>query len=226
MARKYKIKNSLLERLNRSGDGSRVEGVRKPRKYFLLFCEGARTEPAYFTAFAKLLPNHLVSLEVDQTGGLNTISLVNHAIKMLPEYQKQNPNIDLEVWIVFDRDSFPNQHVNQAVATANRVGFKCAFSNEAFELWYLLHFENYTAALSRQQYGGLLSNHLGKRYEKNDPNLYNLLQTLDNSEESLAIRYAKGLKTAQAGKTPSNSCPFTSVYKLVEELNKFKPAAS
>ena len=50
----------------------------------------------------------------------------------------------------------------------------CAWSNEAFELWYLLHFQYYENAMARKDFKGLLESHLKPllgndfRYEKNN----------------------------------------------------------
>lgn len=223
MARVKKIDNSILKRLKRIEENElRKFETKKQRKYYLLFCEGARTEPNYFLSLKNELPINLVKLDIDPSGGKNTISLVNHAIRMLPKYKKTNPTIDFEVWIVFDRDSFPAANFDNAIKKANSKGFNCAQSNEAFELWYLLHFENYQNAISRKDYSKMLSNHLGKKYKKNDPKIYELLQNLPNSSEDLAIARSKQLELIHFGKASSDSNPLTAVYKLIEELNEFK----
>lgn len=224
MARVTKIDNAILKRQRRAKEREeRRVGLLPERKYFLLFCEGARTEPNYFLALAKHLPRNLVQLDIDPKGGLNTISLVNHAINSIPRYRKKYPNIDYEVWIVFDKDSFPDQDYNNAVTLAGSNGFKSAHTNEAFELWYLLHFEFYNTGISRTQYKKLLTRHLGKKYEKNDPNIYNLLNSLQNSDERFAIKNANKLLDFQSNLAPAKANPTTQVHKLIIELNKFNP---
>lgn len=223
MARVQKIDNAILKRLQRKKERNARKIEDKPlRKYYLLFCEGARTEPNYFEEIKKELPKNLVNIDIDPSGGKNTISLVNHAVKMVPKYQSTNPNIEYEVWIVFDKDSFPDSNFENAIKKANSFDYKCAYSNEAFELWYLLHFEDYQHAMSRNDYSKLLSKHLGREYKKNDTEIYNLLKDLDNSREDLAINRAKKLEEIHEGKSCANSNPSTLVYKLIEELNVFK----
>ena len=140
---------------------------------------------------------------------------------MLPSYKRKNPNIKYEVWIVFDKDSFPSHDFDNAIAMAKAQNFETAHSNEAFELWYLLHFEFYHTGISRSQYGKLLSNYLGKKYRKKDPEIYELLQNLENSSESQAILNAEKLIGLHSNTPESASNPITYVHKLIQELNKF-----
>lgn len=223
MARVQKIDNAILKRIQRKAEREARKIESKPqRKYYLLFCEGERTEPNYFLSLKKFLPVNLVQIDIDPSGGKNTLSLVNHAIKMMPRYQRINSTIEFEVWIIFDKDSFPAVNFENAINKANAHGYNCAYSNEAFELWYLLHFEDYQNAISRADYSKMLSKHLNKKYLKNDPDIYDLLQTLEKSREDLAIQRAENLEKIHSGKSKANSNPVTRVYKLVEELNSFK----
>jgi hypothetical protein len=75
--------------------------------------------------------------------GDNTIRIVEEAIRL-----KEKDNYD-QVWCVFDRDSFPPNRFNAAFILAGENSIKIAYSNEAFELWYLLHFNYYDSAMSR-----------------------------------------------------------------------------
>jgi RloB-like protein len=108
---------------------TRNEGKRSVRRKILIVCEGAKTEPEYFNGFR-------VAKDVCEIQGIgaNTLSLVNEAKKI-----KEKGDYS-EVWCVFDRDSFPRKNIVAAITRANFLGFKCAFSNESFELWYILHF--------------------------------------------------------------------------------------
>lgn len=223
MARVEKIDNAILKRRRRKEErNKRNENFKEEREYFLLFCEGERTEPNYFLSIAKSLPKNTVKIEIDPKGGLNTVSLVNHAINVFPNYKKSNPQIDYNVWIIFDKDSFPNQDFDNAINMAKANGFNTAQSNEAFELWYLLHFEFYNTGISRRQYGNLLSNYIGKKYLKNDPDIYNILNELDNCSEENAIRNARRLIELNNLLPDSQSNPITYVHELVEELNKYR----
>ena len=53
-------------------------------------------------------------------------------------------------------------------------------THQAFELWFLLHYDYHTSALSRSQYWDKLTDKLGRKYAKNDPTLFeSLLPHLD-----------------------------------------------
>lgn len=55
MARTQKVPNHLKKRLERK-ERKRKEEIRSKRLYFLIVCEGEKTEPLYFEAFKYDLP--------------------------------------------------------------------------------------------------------------------------------------------------------------------------
>jgi hypothetical protein len=183
--------------------GGRRVGGRTTYQTFLIVCEGAKTEPQYFVAF-KLPSVRVVG------AGKNTKSLVEEAIRI-----KDNADTYDHYWCVFDRDSFPAQSFNDALQMANRAGFKVAYSNEAFELWYLLHFSYSDAALSRRLYAEKLTQRLGRPYRKNDPTLYDTLLPMQEQ----AIKYAAKLLASHGpNHNPEKDNPSTTVHVLVELL--------
>lgn len=105
-------------------------------------------------------------LVVDTVGtGHNTLSLVDEAIRLkgVKEAEAQwrgGPPYD-QAWCVFDRDSFSADDFNSAIRKAEAAGFHVAYTNEAFELWYLLHFNDHWASLHRGQYHAILTERLG-----------------------------------------------------------------
>ena len=123
----------------------RAVDTRPLRERFLIVCEGERTEPNYFRSFR--VPKDVA----DVVGaGANTVAVVREAIE-----RRAFDNYD-HVWCVFDRDSFPAKHFNEALALAKQHGIKVAYSNQAFEIWYLLHFAYHDSATSRTLYSQML----------------------------------------------------------------------
>ena len=175
------------------------------RPKFLIVCEGEETEPNYFNGFH-------VNAEVKPKGeGYNTLSLVERARKLRQEDEYT------EAWCVFDRDSFSAEQFNAALEMARKEGIKVAYSNEAFELWYLLHFAYYDTAISRHDYCAKLTEWLGRQYCKNDRKMYDSLE--DRQPE--AIRNAQRLlDTYRPKHNPEKDNPCTTVHLLVQELNK------
>ncbi len=185
---------------------ARNEGKRSIRKKILIVCEGAKTEPLYFKGFR-------VAKDICDIRGIgaNTLSLVKTAENLRDKGEYS------ETWCVFDRDSFSKVSVNNALSYAENVGIKCAFSNESFELWYVLHFCYLDTLISRRDYCKKLDELIGIKYKKNDPDIFKLLLP----KQSDAIRYAKKLEKTFC--TPSvslcDAAPITTVYRLVERLN-------
>ena len=176
---------------------------------FLIICEGRKTEPNYFEGFR--VPGRVLEI----TGvARNTLSLVDEAVRL-----KQKPGAEAydQCWCVFDRDSFAPDAFNSAIQKAEAAGFRVAYTNEAFELWYLLHFDDHRSALSRRQYEPLLADRLGHAYRKNSRSMY---QELAARQEQAVRRAERLLAEYGAAHNPQQDNPCTTVHLLVQELNK------
>lgn len=228
MARKIKIRNERLKRFARE-EQKRKKNIRKKRKYYLIVCEGEATEPNYFEGLKQDLPKGvLMSYQIDIEGtGRNTESLLKEALRLKEEYLKNKSRPVDRLWVVFDRDSFTPQNFNTAIIRCDNLDIGCAWSNEAFDLWYLLHFQYYENAMSRRNFKGLIEGSLKPllgnnfRYEKNSEQMYDLLKEHGSQED--AIRNAKRLAERYSErKNYSNHNPCTMVWKLVEELMELK----
>jgi len=112
----------------------RKRELRFGRENILIVCEG-ETEKIYFEAFPLMTAN----LKTISTGS-NTKTLIKRAKRESEDSIKRDESYD-QVWCVFDRDSFSKEQFNTAIQMAESRGFQVAWSNEAFELWYVLHFE-------------------------------------------------------------------------------------
>ncbi len=224
MARKAKIDNSVLKRFARQ-ETSRKQDIRAKRRYYLIVCEGTKTEPNYFNGLKKNLPPGVidtVDLEVEGTGH-NTLTVIDDAQKISTRLERLSGRLFDEVWAVFDRDSFPDQNFNNAIAKGQDVGIHCAWTNEAFELWYLLHFQFFQNGMSRDDYEALIERELSEKmgrpysYQKKSEEMYQLLR--DYGDLKQAIARAKQLEAAFAGRTDyANHNPCTKVYELIEKL--------
>jgi hypothetical protein len=173
---------------------------------FLIVCEGEKTEPNYFKSFQ--VPKNVVTV---RGFGRNTVTLVEKAIEL-----KREEDYD-QVWCVFDRDSFPARDFNDAMRLANKNGINVAYSNEAFELWYLLHFDYCHTAIPRSEYCKRLNKLLRYSYEKNSDTIYEDLESL----QPTAIRNARRLLEQYVPSCPEKDNPSTTVHLLVEQLNRF-----
>lgn len=147
MAKRTDI-NSFQKRFERNESATRrIVGTRNLRVYFLIVCEGQKTEPHYFSSFNNSLPPYTLDIET-QGEGCDPLGVVNAAI----ELRKTSAKPLNSVWAVFDKDDFPASRFHEAIEKAKRNGIKCAWSNEAFELWYVLHFQYRNTPMSRTEY--------------------------------------------------------------------------
>ncbi|WP_293350217.1 MULTISPECIES: RloB family protein [unclassified Microcoleus] len=190
----------------------------KNRRWFFIVCEGEKTEPNYFRKFP--VDTKVINLKIEGEGR-NTRSLVEKAIKLKNESEYDEND---RFWCVFDRDingknSNDAQNFNAAMTLANNNGIKVAYSNDAFELWYLLHFHFYNNGISRKDYQKMLTKLLGHEYQKNSETIY---EELKNKQQD-AIKHAKRLLMEYDPPNPESDNPSTTVHLLVEELNNFIP---
>lgn len=188
------------------GYSERSLNIRELRQRFLIVCEGEKTEPNYFRRFR----TPKVVIEV-QGLGCDPIQLVRRALEL-----RQEDDYD-QVWCVFDRDTWPASNFNEAISLAKQNKVSVAYSNEAFELWYLLHFHYFDTALSRHEYGPRLSDLLGHPYTKNSGVMYDALL----ARQTEALRNAERLLAQYQPPNPAADNPSTTVHLLVNELNRF-----
>ena len=151
--------------------------------------------------------------------GMNTVSLVYKAISIREAEKAKKHSYD-QCWVVFDKDDYPDNDFNQAILLAKSNGFRVAYSNQAFEYWFLLHFNRYTGAIHRNLYPDMLSKLIEMPYSKIQgfgALMYRFLlsrqrQALDNADTILA-EVSHG--------NPAQEESSTTVQKLVVELNKY-----
>lgn len=194
-----------------------IETIEK-RKRFLIVCEG-QTEELYFKSFPVL------SADVKSIHqGCSKSSLVECVADYL-----DGENYD-EVWCVFDMDYKPDvngqfEDFNNAIQAANSSGYKCAYSNDAFELWFVLHYQFIDQEQLRTFFFERLSKYWGINYEKNGKkrsfamSIYSRLANDPETDQSFAVENALKLFEKQKQKKSHLQNPVTTVYQLVNELN-------
>lgn len=192
------------------------------RESFLILCEGESTEPHYFNSF-RLTSATVRTLPV--TAG-DAMAVVRAAIKRQQTETDNGKEYD-HYWVIFDKDATSNATFNQAIALAESYGFHVAYSNQAFELWFLLHFDYVSGPLHRNQYAGRLTKRLGFPYSK-QADVARLLYKALYSRQTTAIDNARRLYDQFAGELsgkghdPATEESSTTVYVLVEQLRAFQ----
>lgn len=225
MANIIKIDNSVLKRQKRI-EKKRKQNTKEIKVYFLIVCEGEKTEPNYFKSFKTNVKSYVYT--IDTLGeGSNTKDLVNRTIKA----RDRSSQLYDSVWAVFDRDSFSPDNFNGAIQLANNNNVKVGWSNEAFELWYLLHFQYRNTSMSRIDYKKAIEDEINTKitagskskktkkfeYKKNSEEMYDILAKYGN--QSQAIKWAEQLIDSHTCENYAIHNPCTLIHILVKELN-------
>jgi hypothetical protein len=221
----------------RRGESSldRKNPVLLEKPLYLIYCEGENTEPSYFKKFK------LSNLAIEIFGkGENTLSLVNSAKKIADLAKKSNKGYD-KIWCVFDADpkpSNPNQlkNFNAAITKALNLGFEVAYSNQAFEYWLILHFEDHQGgSMHRNLYSSKINSWLNKFsivYADNkiiNQDFFDKLEDIVYTDRkgNTFTRIQMACKRAEKNYNklnhinPGKEESSTTVFKLVKELLKF-----
>ena len=116
--------------------------------------------------------------------------------------------------------------INAAIRKAKSNGIECAWSNEAFELWYLYHFHNRVTAMSRTEYKKSISDAVNRseqyrerkpyQYEKNATDTLDILQKYGSQDNAIKWAEAQSLTFTDTKYAKHNPC--TMVFKLVRQL--------
>ena len=215
-----------MAKLNRAGKKhKRNEATRDPKPgNYLIVTEGVETEKNYFENIGKIITElfnnevivEKITLDVKGTGR-STKVLVNEAIK------KRSLSSYSDVWVVFDKDN--NTDFDEAISLAKKEGFNVAWSNESFELWLLLHFQDLRASIHRNDYISKLNSHFKSKnincgtYDKNIKDIFDLTKpyvekAIKRSNELLAFH------KENHNCNPNKMNPGTTVQNLVKELVK------
>jgi hypothetical protein len=192
----------------------RREGTRRRRRV-LIVCEDAKSSRLYFKAF-NIDPERAEVITVGT--GMNTDSLVEEAARIKGKAAARGDPYN-QVWCVLDRDDFPLANYERAFGLARKVRINLAWANEAFEIWYLLHFNYHDTGISRAEYKGKLKPHLSAPYDKADSEMYSKVLP----HQANAIRNARRLEKhwrEMGERFPHRQNPSTSLHKLVEFLNE------
>lgn len=188
------------------------------RQRFILICEGGNTEPAYFEALKQRHSNALISIEYDAPAGvpITIKDKVKARMSELVKERKHNPSARNDtVWAVFDRDE--HLKVAEAIAGCEGAGAQVAYSNPCFEVWLILHHEDYHASDDHHQ--------VQKRYEALDssydptgskvPNCGVLMDRVEIAEQRAENQCkCRDDEGARLGR------PSTTVYKLTQAIRE------
>jgi hypothetical protein len=190
-------------------------------KTILIVCEG-QTEKLYFESFPVLG----VKIKAINLMGQAKLKLVESTVEIIEDAKVQYN----EVWCVFDMDvkrgADEFADFDNAISKALQLGYKIAYSNDAFELWFYLHYNLTESQHLRSFYYKELGKKFGINYVRDGKKydfclkIYEFLKNDKNSSQENAIERARLLFEQQKHLPYHQQNPNTKVYELVEELNK------
>lgn len=215
--------DQLFKKRKAAREKRKIKPQRFRSEHWLFVCEGECTERKYIESlieYANSLSDEK-PINADVHGlGKNTLSLVKSVedfFDFTEECCSKKSGIPYsKVFVLFDKDSFSPDQFNSAIFMAISKKYIPIWSNECFELWFILHYEYYTSDNGRNSYFQKLSELMGKEYQKNE----DIFKTIHTSE-----RLQQAIKNAQ--KLESNSCyeksfakrvPCTQMHILIEHI--------
>lgn len=223
IAAKKRHKEQLRKKRKAEPGFERAAPILAEKPTILIVCEGENTEPSYFNQF------RLTSATVKPIGeGYNTFSLVNRAIQLADEKNYE------QVWCVFDKDDFSDNDFNNAIALAKANSFGIAYSNQAFEYWLILHFNDHQGGgMHRDNYDDKINKLIkpfkvvydGKKSKMINEDFFELLDGFDEKTDEkrvdLAIKRAERNYKQHNHSNPAKEESTTTVFELVKELLKY-----
>lgn len=223
IAAKKKHRELLKSNRRKEATLDRIEPLKIEKPTILIVCEGENTEPSYFRQF------RLSTATVKAIGeGYNTVSLVNRGVQLASKRRYD------QVWCVFDKDDFSINDFNNAIQIAKANNFGIAYSNQAFEYWVILHFDDHQGGgMDRNDYDKKINNLLkpfkltydGKGSKVITEEIFELMdstdETINKNRKDIAIERAKRNLKNHGINNPALAESSTTVYKLVEELMKY-----
>lgn len=198
----------------------REEVSQETHKQILIVSEGKNTEPSYFEQFKEpgvtIVPVGL---------GKSTGTLVKAVASVIEQKQKTlNGKKFDEVWVVFDKDDFPD--FTRAIDQAESKGYRVAYSNQAIEYWFLLHFMDHQGgAMDRKDYvlkfNSLLEKIDTKKTLKYDGTSKNISEEVFNVlYKNIQLAYDRAERIYQKKMEQGNptSESVTTIHKLIHSI--------
>lgn len=252
MAKRKKENNNHKKELSKD-DYKRQSGTRDRIPDVIISCEDTESTPEYLNQIVKTLiksriitQDSFIIVPEDILKGTNP----SKVLERLRKYKDSNGKIykDFEhKWIVIDRDiervnggGHTSADFNKAIQSSRNIrqdlNIEVAYSNDSFELWYLLHFDYICTPILRDE----LNIRLIKKLKEKNPTKFRdvdkkKIKTKEYTkliyEELLefqqkAIRNAKKLLESYEETHNPERDPSTTIYKLVEILNNLKDKES
>ncbi|MCA8267830.1 RloB family protein [Burkholderia vietnamiensis] len=195
----------------------RRTGFVSPKVEIVIACEGRVTEKHYFESCKLEYGVGMVKLRwLPITGVPMTVvtAAVEEREALIEKARKSKDSFDVfRVWAIFDRDAHPE--VPEALQLARSNGVDVAFSDPCFELWPLLHVNDYGAQFDRHKVQALLHDLMPSYHHDKSPVVD--FDAIKNNFPD-AYRRANALNKSRSDEGIPDGCPSTTVGVLVKKI--------
>ncbi|HPI20538.1 MAG TPA: RloB family protein [Candidatus Kapabacteria bacterium] len=192
----------------------RTSSQRKFNKTIFILCQGTVTEVQYFNHISEQIWfNKNVAIKIKPYHNSNALQFIRLAIK---NYKDDINSYD-EFWVVFDKDETSDDDFNKAVNLAEQSKLKVAYSNQAFEVWLIHHFQELFSAFDRNDYETTLNKLLEFDYGKDEKTAKKVAETLFPKIEE-AIKNSENSYNKIEKSNPANEESSTMVYQLAKSI--------
>ncbi|MBK1835062.1 RloB family protein [Roseibacillus ishigakijimensis] len=203
----------MPKRQKKSWERTRDKRSRKQNlRRFLIVCEDEKSSRLYLQKF----PFDRKLVEIETVGGCgNTISVVERGLELKDRAQKKKQPY-VHVYCVIDRDEHPLDRYRAAFSKGYKHNdVSIIWANEAFELWYLLHYDYLDTPTHRDDLARRFAEKMGRSYDKADDSIFEELE----SKLSTAFQNAERLEKQLSGeREPQMANPSTNIHDLVKRL--------
>ena len=244
MARRGGDKIFQREKEKNKSDFKRINNNKKTVPDIIIACEDSISSPTYFRMMIqalidekKITQESVVIVPHDgsthPTGVLANLKSYDVNNKSWKEFEHK--------WIVIDRDNKRvnggghekedfNNALKNAKSSKSNLTVEVAYSNDSFELWYLLHFDYRDTAILRDD----ILKQVIKKLKEQEPHKFSKLNKDNMKQENYTKLIFDTLKPLQAvalkngkkliesygeGHNPENDNPSTTIHDLVKLLN-------
>lgn len=228
----------------KKSDFKRKTNDRETVPDIIIACEDSVSSPTYFRMIIDTLIKKKIitqdSFVIAKHQHTNPMGVLDDLKVYKDDNGKTYKDFDHK-WIVIDKDSQRvnggghkkedfNNTLQKAKSSKSNLNIEVAYSNDSFELWYLLHFEYRTTAILRDD----ILKEVIKRLKELEPHKFSKLNKDNIKQENytksifktllplqdIAIRNAKKLLESYGDNyNPESNNPSTRVHLLVEVLN-------
>lgn len=192
-------------------------GFRKPDLgYYYIVTDAVETEPNFFNGIKNSLPVNIKGRLVIKIKVSKTYDMVD---TILSDISKRP--IVYDPWIVFDKDQV--RGFDELVNKAKSYNINVAWSNPCIEILFLAYFGK-SPNLSEtteciREFEKEYSKKVGKKYAKNNKDIYRDLIQYGNEEMAIKIMSDKYDKYENNGNVlPSRMTALSMLYKLLLEI--------